>query len=91
MTISSNGDGSNTIPPLNFDLDFATPSDFAGYYRACGWQVVPAWSPAEHKTWKRPRLKEWKQYEHALADEPTSQLGGTARTASTAIASTWAC
>lgn len=71
MTISSNGDGSNTIPPLNFDLDFATPSDFAGYYRACGWQVVPAWAPGEREQWKSPRLQRWKHLQPALADEPT--------------------
>jgi hypothetical protein len=35
-------------------------------YRAHRFQVVPAWSPDEHKQWKRPKLKEWREIQNEL-------------------------
>src|SRR5262245_24926756 len=52
------------------DEDFEdAPADIAARYRGCGWQVVPAWMPDEHKQWKRPYLKKWQQYQKALVSD----------------------
>jgi len=61
MTISGSGTGAN-----GFDPDFADPPQWAAMYRAHRFQVVPAWSPAEHKQWKRPRLKGWREIQSEL-------------------------
>ena len=49
--------------PSGFDPDFAAASDWARLYRAAGIQVVPCRD-------KRPLLKSWKEYQHALVPQP---------------------
>ena len=39
-----------------FDEEFASPADYAKYYRSIGMQVVPAYTHKETKNWKRPHL-----------------------------------
>lgn len=54
----------------DFDPDFASPFEWAQVYRACGFQVVPAGSPADSKTddFKFPIVK-WRQHEKELVDD----------------------
>jgi hypothetical protein len=57
---------------LDFDQDFAGPTDWAKVYRSYGIHFVPAVTPAEDPgNWKRPQLEKWKQYQGALVDEQT--------------------
>ena len=55
---------------IQFDYDFAGPSDFAKMYRQIGIQIVPAKMPREDKAWKRPVVK-WRDYENHIADDGT--------------------
>lgn len=55
---------------LEFDEDFAGPTDFAKLYRSLGLQVVPAKTPSEAKEWKRPVIK-WKEHENDIVDQGT--------------------
>ena len=66
-----NNEHAPSFQSLPFDSEFAGPADWARLYRARGLQVVPAFSPGESKgPWKRPLLKDWRQYQHELvADE----------------------
>ena len=57
----------------SFDPDFATPSDWAAMYRACGLQVVPSKHPREEANWKRPALAEWTTLQESLIPEATFQ------------------
>ena len=52
-----------------FDYEFASPADYARLYRLRGIQVVPAFMPAEHKSWKRPLLDSWKDFQEALVSD----------------------
>lgn len=55
----------------DFDPDYASPSQWARLYRACGLQVVPAKSPSEVKSnesYKRPVIA-WRQHEKTLVDD----------------------
>lgn len=55
----------------DFDPDFASPSQWARLYRACGLQVVPAKSPSEVKSnesYKRPVIA-WRQHEKELVSD----------------------
>jgi len=55
-----------------FDPDFASPSDFAAFYRALGIQVVPAMPPEVGKAWKRPAVP-WRALENALIPDDAFQ------------------
>ena len=55
--------------PSGFDYEFASPADYARLYRLRGIQVVPAFMPAEHKSWKRPLLDSWKDFQEALVSD----------------------
>ena len=55
--------------PSGFDDEFASPADYARLYRLRGIQVVPAHMPGEHKSWKRPLLEAWKDFQEALVDD----------------------
>ena len=55
--------------PSGFDFEFSAPSDYARLYRLRGIQVVPAHMPGEHKSWKRPLLEAWKDFQEALVDD----------------------
>ena len=57
--------------PSGFDDEFASPADYARLYRLRGIQVVPAFMPGEHKSWKRPLLDSWKDFQEALVDDAT--------------------
>jgi hypothetical protein len=59
MNVTGRADDAN-----GFDPDFAGPQQWAEMYRRHGFQVVPAWSPAEHKQWKRPKLKGWRDLQN---------------------------
>ena len=50
------------------DEEWATPADWAGLYRAAGWQVVPALTPGKEKSWKRPALKSWVEFQTQIVD-----------------------
>jgi hypothetical protein len=57
---------------MQFDPDFADPTEWARMYRGHGFQVVPAMSHRENKLqWKRPALPKWRALEHELAPELT--------------------
>lgn len=57
---------------MNFDPDFAEPSEWARMYRSAGFQVVPAMTPRENRNqWKRPALPKWRELEHELAPDFT--------------------
>ena len=52
------------MPRLSFDPAFAGPSQWAEMYRAQGLQVVPSHLPQPKPAqWKRPAIKEWKQFQ----------------------------
>lgn len=57
---------------MQFDEDFASPVDFANLYRDLELQVVPAKTPSEDKSWKRPAIK-WREHENILVEEKTFQ------------------
>ena len=57
---------------MQFDPDFAEPSEWARMYREHGLQVVPAMSHRENKQqWKRPALPKWRALEHELVPDLT--------------------
>ena len=58
-----------TMPTYQFDPDFASTSDYARLYRSCGLQAVPAYEPGEQKSWKRPCLASWKEFEGSLVSD----------------------
>ena len=58
--------------PLSFEPEFAGPTDYAYMYRQLGLQVVPSYHPSEAKSWKRPLLSSWKEFETTLV--PDSQF-----------------
>ena len=39
-------------------------------YRACGLQIIPCYMPGESRSWKRPKLSEWVEFQQALAIQP---------------------
>ena len=54
-----------STPFADFDPDFASPSEWAAMYRACGLQVIPCYAPSEVSkgaAWKRPKLSEWAEF-----------------------------
>lgn len=53
----------------DFDPEFASPADYANFYRQIGMQVVPAFMPFEAKAWKRPYLQEWKKYTNEIVSQ----------------------
>lgn len=53
----------------DFNEDYASPAQWARMYRAHGLQVVPAHSPQNSVSWKRPALKEWAQYTKELVSD----------------------
>ena len=55
--------------PTGIDNDFASPGDWARLYRLRGIQVVPAFMPGEHASWKRPLLKSWTEFQEALVPD----------------------
>ena len=57
----------------SFDASFAGAADYAQMYRDLGLQVVPAKTPKEDKSWKRPALPEWRELENELASDLTFQ------------------
>ena len=57
---------------MQFDPDFAEPSEWARMYRAAGLQVVPAMTHRENRQqWKRPALPKWRELEHELVPDFT--------------------
>ena len=60
------------MSPIHFDPDFAALTDYAYMYRQLGLQVVPSYHPSEAKSWKRPLLSSWKEFETTLV--PDSQF-----------------
>ena len=63
-----------SAPNIDFDPDFAAPSDWAAMYRAVGLQVIPCYMPDEAPKgtpWKRPKLAEWTEYRKNLAPQAT--------------------
>jgi hypothetical protein len=57
---------------VEFEPDFADPTEWARMYRAAGLQVVPAMTPSENRQqWKRPALPKWRALEHELAPDLT--------------------
>lgn len=63
-----------TMMTETFDPDFASPSEYAKFYRSMGLQVVPAHEPREGVSWKRPALKTWREYESSLAPDEIFSL-----------------
>jgi hypothetical protein len=62
------------MPALDFpafDPEFAGPAQWAAMYRACGFQVVPAYMPKPNTQWKRPQLANWTHYQEELAPDAT--------------------
>ena len=56
----------------DFKEEFAGLSDYARMYRELGLQAVPAHYPSKTmQNWKRPALKEWRDYQNNLADDDT--------------------
>lgn len=56
---------------MDFDDEFAGPSQWAEMYRALGFQAVPAESHTSgEQQWKRPVIK-WRQYTGGLVDDQT--------------------
>lgn len=53
----------------SFEPDWAAPGDWAAMYRAAGLQVVPSHLPSEQQNWKRPALKDWKEFQEALVPD----------------------
>ena len=63
----------------DFDEEFASPADYARYYRSIGMQVVPAYTHRETKNWKRPHLENWKHFTTLLStQEQFDEWYGTA-------------
>ena len=57
---------------IDFDEDFASLSDYARMYRSLGLQAVPSYYPSRTiHNWKRPALKEWRDFQNELVDEAT--------------------
>jgi hypothetical protein len=59
-------------PIADFDPDFASPSEWAAMYRACGLQVIPCYAPSEvakGASWKRPKLSEWTEFQGSLVPD----------------------
>ena len=54
-----------------FDSDFASPSEWAAMYRACGLQVVPAKAPVKGGEWKMPALASWTEFQENLIPQAT--------------------
>ena len=73
---------------IDFDDEFASPRQFADFYRSLGIQAVPALRPAEATTdnphWKRPAIR-WREHtqeqvtddvsEQWWHDHPTANIG----------------
>ena len=56
----------------DFDADFAGLADYARMYRALGLQAVPSYYPSRQlHNWKRPALKEWRDFQNDLVDDAT--------------------
>ena len=54
---------------LEFNDEFAGPTDYAWMYRTLRLQIVPAYEPQSGSQWKRPALKDWVEFRHMLASE----------------------
>ena len=54
---------------MDFDADFASVPEFARFYRLLGIQAVPGKEPREDKSWKRPALSGWREYEDNLVSD----------------------
>lgn len=56
----------------DFNEDFASLTDYARMYRDLGLQVVPSYYPSRQiHNWKRPALKEWRDFQNELVDDTT--------------------
>ena len=56
----------------DFEEDFASLTDYARMYRALGLQAVPSYYPSRAvHNWKRPALKEWRDFQNELVDDKT--------------------
>ena len=55
--------------PIDFDPEFEGMTGFAYMYRKLGLQVVPSYHPTEAKSWKRPMLSSWKEFETTLVPD----------------------
>ena len=56
---------------VEFDPDFAAPSEWAAMYRGCGLQVVPAKAPIKGGEWKMPALASWTEFQENLIPQAT--------------------
>lgn len=56
------------LPEFDGD-EWATPSDWARMYRACGFQVVPAKSHTKDQSYKRPELSRWTEFQNDLVGQ----------------------
>jgi hypothetical protein len=59
-----------TMMTDTFNPDFASPAEYAKFYRSLGLQVVPAHEPRQGFSWKRPVIK-WREYENELVSDAT--------------------
>lgn len=56
----------------DFEEDFASLADYARLYRSLGLQAVPSYYPSRAiHNWKRPALKEWRDFQNELVDDAT--------------------
>lgn len=56
----------------DFEEDFAGLAEYARMYRALGLQAVPSYYPSRQlHNWKRPALKEWRDFQNELVDDET--------------------
>ena len=57
----------------DFEIDFASPPDWAALYRSLDIQVVPALMPSTDGQWKRPALASWKDLTKGLVSDEVFQ------------------
>jgi hypothetical protein len=58
------------MPRIDFDPTWnGGPAQWAEMYRGFGLQVVPSHKPAPGTQWKRPAIKEWKQFQEELVPQ----------------------
>ena len=53
----------------DFNIDVASPAEWATMYRSLGIQIVPGWLPSEHANWKRPKLPQWGEFHETLVPD----------------------
>ena len=56
---------------IDFEIEFASPQDWAKLYRSMGLQVVPAHNSTPNAQWKRPLLPTWKEHTNQLVTPET--------------------